>query len=264
VKNKKLKLPSYTITLTPPQGYEDATIYVDGVPFAAKKNEDGSFSAELHHSQGTIATMYSYKSNGAPNGMYVWSLSFSDGAYTAAAIPEFQDMIAYHGFSIRITGDTGIRMTSSIDPTFRSRLINSGISGYHLVEYGTKTMTQKYVEQGIPFVILGEMTRPTGGKSYYTENGTVVDAYSVDSDTGRYKFASVLSPVPESSYTTSYAFRAYMILQKDGEQYVVYGPIKSRDMYTVARQIMNAKEFKKGTDAYNFVQNIIDVGNAKQ
>jgi M6 family metalloprotease-like protein len=264
VKNKKLKLPGYTLTLTPPYGYEDTSIYVDGVPFTAKKNADGSFSAELHHSQGTIATMYSYKSNGAPNGMYVWSLSFANGAYTATAIPEFQDMIVYHGFSIRITGDTGIRMSSSIDPTFRSQLISSGVSGYHLVEYGTKTMTQKYVEQGIPFVILGEMTRPTGGKSYYTENGTVVDSYSVDSATGRYKFASVLSPVPESSYKTSYAFRAYIILEKDGEQYVIYGPIKSRDMYTVARQIMNAKEFRKGTNAYNFVQNIIDVGNAEQ
>jgi hypothetical protein len=130
------------------------------------------------------------------------------------------------------------------------------------VEYGTKTMTQKYVEQGLPFVILGEMTRPTGGKSYYEENGSIVDAYSVDAKTGRYKFASVLAPVPESSYTTSYAFRAYVILEKDNEQYVIYGPIKDRDMYTVATQVINAGEFAEGTSEYNFVQNIINVGNS--
>jgi hypothetical protein len=194
----------------------------------------------------------------------VWSLSFSNGTYTATAIPEFKNLIAYHGFSIRITGDTGIRMSSSIDPSVRSQLIGSGISGYHLVEYGTTTVTQKYVDQGIPFVILGEMTRPTGGKSYYTENGTIVDAYSVDSNTGRYKFASVLSPVPPSSYKTDYAFRAYIILEKNNVKYVIYGPIKDRSMYTVATQVMSANEFNVGTDEYNFVQDIIDSGNKIQ
>lgn len=262
IKEKEVTLPSYPLTLTPPKGYEDAKIYVDGIPFNANKNEDGSYTAVLQHSQGKIATMFSYKSNGAPNGMYVWSLAFENGTYTATAIPEFQDLIAYHGFSIRVTGNTGIRMSSSIDPAVRSQLIESGISGYHLVEYGTKTMTQKYVEQGLPFVILGEMTRPTGGKSYYEENGSIVDAYSVDAKTGRYKFASVLAPVPESSYTTSYAFRAYVILEKDNEQYVIYGPIKDRDMYTVATQVINAGEFAEGTSEYNFVQNIINVGNS--
>jgi hypothetical protein len=237
---------------------------VDGIPFTATQNTDGSYTATIHHSQGQIATMYSYKSNGAPNGMSVWSLSFANGTYTATAIPEFKNLIAYHGFSIRITGDTGIRMSSSIDPSVRSQLIGSGISGYHLVEYGTKTVTQKYVDQGIPFVILGEMTRPTGGKSYYTENGTIVDAYSVDSNTGRYKFASVLSPVPPSSYKTDYAFRAYIILEKNNVKYVIYGPIKDRSMYTVATQVMSANEFNVGTDEYNFVQDIIDSGNKIQ
>jgi hypothetical protein len=154
-------------------------------------------------------------------------------------------------------------MSSSIDPKVRSRLIGSGISGYRLVEYGTKSETAKYVDK-VPFVILGEMTYPTGGRSYYTENGTTVDAYSVDSGTGRYKFSAVLSPLQETSYTTSYAFRAYIILEKDGVQYVIYGPIKDRSMYTVAQQIMSANAYEEGTSEYTFVQNIINVGKKAQ
>lgn len=59
-------------------------------------------------------------------------------------------------------------------------------------------------------------------------------------------------------YARDLSFRAYAILECDGQTFIVYGPPVSRSVYTVAKQVQAKGEFAPGTGGYNFVQGIID------
>ena len=69
--------------------------------------------------------------------MYVWTMEYRNNAYVATEQPELTDLLTYHGFSIRITGKAGIRFKTGISTDLRARLLNGGVNGYSLKEYGT-------------------------------------------------------------------------------------------------------------------------------
>ena len=85
-----------------------------------------------------------------------------------------------------------------------------------------------------------------GGKTYGVINGKFSDKV-IRRVNGRDQFANVLTKLPPERYNTSYIFRAYAVMEKDGSSVVIYGPEMSRSMYTVCKQILNRGDFKPGT-----------------
>lgn len=241
------------LTLTPPAGYGDSTIYVDGVEHAAKKTGN-SYQVELSDTLGKTAVMYSYNNNNIPVGMYVWKLEWEGQTCTAVPLPGLQDLLSYHGFSIRVQSPAGIRFKSGIDAGLKRQLITTGVDGCVLKEYGTLFITNENREK-YPFVKGG--TKVGGGRAYWTENGKVNDKV-FETVSGRNRFTSVLVNLAPNMYAKDISFRAYAVLDCGGQEIIVYGPPVYRSVYTVAKQVQARGEFKAGSSGYSYVQGIID------
>ena len=90
-----------------------------------------------------------------------------------------------------------------------------------------------------------------------------VDANGVQQDIifenvdGRYRYTAVLVGVPASNYKTEFAFRGYAVLEKNGQQVILYGPIRAKSIYTLAGYFLDVNLYAPGTDAYNFLQQLI-------
>ncbi len=248
--------PQILLHLTPPEGYTDLHIYVDGIAYDAAA-EEGGIVAQLPDATGKLATMYFYNENGVPKGMYVWRLSFEGTACTATPLPGLQNLFSYHGFSIRVQSPAGIRFKSGIDTALRAAITTDGVEGYRLTEYGTMSIAANNLAQ-YAFVKNGEKVR--SGRSYWTENGTLNDRV-IETVDGRYRFASVLTGVPDRQIASQIAFRAYAVLVDGaGEEVVVYGPSVARSIYTVAQQVAAAGEFAAGSSGYDYVQGLTAAG----
>lgn len=241
------------LTLTPPAGYADNVIYVDGVEHAAKRTGD-SYQVQLSDTSGQTAVMYSYNDNNIPIGMYVWKLEWQGEICTAVPLPGLQDLLSYHGFSIRVQSPAGIRFKSGIDAGLKKRLLTAGVDGCILKEYGTLFITNENRER-YPFVKGG--TKVGGGRAYWTENGKVNDKV-FETVSGRNRFTSVLINLSPNMYAKDISFRAYAVLDHQGQEIIVYGPPVYRSVYTVAKQVQTRGEFKPGSSGYKYVQSIID------
>lgn len=243
-----------TLRLTPPAGYSDATIYVDGVPYTAAKS-GGALSVQLPAAGGKTAVMYQYNASGIPTGMYVWQLRWSGDACTATPLPALQDLLSYHGFSVRIQQPAGIRFASGIGVAKRAELLSGGVNGYRLTEYGTLCVPQAMLGS-YPLVKGGN--KVSCGEAYWTQNGQVNDRVLQVTD-GRYWFTSVLIGIPQKNYATDIAFRSYAILQNaSGDTMVIYGPIMARSIYTAAKRTLAKGQFKPGSSSYNYLKGIVD------
>lgn len=258
-----LEVGAGNVVLTLPSGYDSsAKIYIDGVEAAstAWQNDESrrlvaiSSIAQLGTTAKTAAA-YQYNASGIPTGMYVWRLSYNGSYYTATAIPEFENLFSYHGFSVRYTGNTGLRCTFGIDTAKKTQLISSsGLSGYRIKEMGTLIMRPDLHAQ---YPMVYGSSKLGGGKTYGVINGKFSDKV-IRRVNGRDQFANVLTKLPPERYNTSYIFRAYAVMEKDGNSVVIYGPEMSRSMYTVCKQILNRGDFKPGTSGYKFLKNIVD------
>lgn len=251
------------VVLALPAGYDNsAKIYIDGVEAAstAWQNDEARRLVAISSivQPGTTAktaAAYQYNASGIPTGMYVWRLSYNGSCYTATAIPEFENLFSYHGFSVRYTGNTGLRCTFGIDTAKKSQLISgSGLAGYRITEMGTLIMRPDLHAQ---YPMVYGSNKLGGGKTYGVINGKFSDKV-IRRVNGRDQFANVLTKLPPERYNTSYIFRAYTVMEKDGSSVVIYGPEMSRSMYTVCKQILNRGDFKPGTSGYKFLKNIVD------
>ena len=251
------------VVLALPAGYDSsAKIYIDGVEAAstAWQNDEAWRLVAINSivQPGTTAktaAAYQYNASGIPTGMYVWRLSYNGSCYTATAIPEFENLFSYHGFSVRYTGNTGLRCTFGIDTAKKSQLISgSGLAGYRITEMGTLIMRPDLHAQ---YPMVYGSNKLGGGKTYGVINGKFSDKV-IRRVNGRDQFANVLTKLPPERYNTSYIFRAYAVMEKDGSSVVIYGPEMSRSMYTVCKQILNRGDFKPGTSGYKFLKNIVD------
>ena len=251
------------VILALPAGYDSsAKIYIDGVEAAstAWQNDEARRLVAISSivQPGTTAktaAAYQYNASGIPTGMYVWRLSYNGSCYTATAIPEFENLFSYHGFSVRYTGNTGLRCTFGIDTAKKSQLISgSGLAGYRITEMGTLIMRPDLHAQ---YPMVYGSNKLGGGKTYGVINGKFSDKV-IRRVNGRDQFANVLTKLPPERYNTSYIFRAYAVMEKDGSSVVIYGPEMSRSMYTVCKQILNRGDFKPGTSGYKFLENIVD------
>lgn len=251
------------VVLALPAGYDgSAKIYIDGVEASStawQNDESRRLVAISSIAQpGTTAktaAAYQYNASGIPTGMYVWRLSYNGSCYTATAIPEFENLFSYHGFSVRYTGNTGLRCTFGIDTAKKSQLISgSGLAGYRITEMGTLIMRPD-LHADNPMV--HGSNKVSGGRTYWVENGKVNNRV-IRKVNGRDYFANVLIKLPENRYDTAYIFRPYAVMDNNGENIVIYGPEMSRSMYTVCKQILDRGDFKPGTSGYQFLKNIVD------
>lgn len=251
------------VVLALPAGYDSsAKIYIDGVEAAstAWQNDEARRLVAINSivQPGTTAktaAVYQYNASGIPTDMYVWRLSYNGSCYTATAIPEFENLFSYHGFSVRYTGNTGLRCTFGIDTAKKSQLISgSGLAGYRITEMGTLIMRPDLHAQ---YPMVYGSNKLGGGKTYGVINGKFSDKV-IRRVNGRDQFANVLTKLPPERYNTSYIFRAYAVMEKDGSSVVIYGPEMSRSMYTVCKQILNRGDFKPRTSGYKFLKNIVD------
>ena len=249
---------STDVVLKLPAGYSDATVWLDGVACAGEVR-NGSLIAVAPDTKASTAVVYKYNDSGVPTGMYVWSLSHNGTVYTAAAQPGLEDLLTYHGFSIRVTGKTGIRFKTGISAALRAQLTAGGVDGYRLKEYGTLVMNQANMDK-YPMVKGGE--KVSSGVSYGVgANGKPQDVVFETVD-GRYRFTSVLVGLPVEQYQTEFAFRGYAVLEKNGTQVTIYGPARARSIYDLAKQLIEIGSYPEGSASYEFLKKLIGDADA--
>lgn len=244
---------STNVVLQMPSGYDAATIYVDGVAYTPQVRNNRRI-VTLPDGNAQAAVVYRYNANGAPIGMYVWTLEYRNNAYVATEQPELTDLLTYHGFSIRITGKAGIRFKTGISTDLRARLLNGGVNGYYLKEYGTLVMNNAN-RASYPMIKGGE--KVISGSAYgIAADGTRQDSI-YETVSGRYRYTSVLVGLPANQYKVEYAFRGYIILNKDGRDITIYGPVQARSIYALAELVLDMGTYQPGSAADTFLRKLI-------
>ncbi len=249
---------STNVVLPIPFGYSDTTVWLDGIPYTAVVR-NGHYIVTAPGTDARTAVVYRYNDAGVPVGMYLWTLEYQNNAYTVTAQPELEDLLTYHGFSIRITGKSGIRFKTGISAELRGRLTSSGAGGYTLKEYGTLIMNNAN-RDSYPMVLGGE--KVLSGMAYGRDaSGALVDKVYETVD-GRYRYTSVLVGLPVDQYKTEYAFRGYAVLESGGSSITVYGPVVAKSIYSLADQLLKGGSYAEGTEVYNFLKNLMSAADA--
>lgn len=244
---------TFDITLELPEGYSDTTVWLDGEAYEGTV-QGGRITVTAKDKAALSAVLYKYNESGVPTGMYVWSLRYDNGAYVPLPEPELEDLLTYHGFSIRITGKSGIRFKTGISAGLKSSLTSSGVNGYRLREYGTLVMNNANRAQ-YPMIKGGAKVQ--SGMAYGTDvNGGSVDVIYETVD-GRHRYTSVLVGMPAAQYKTEFAFRGYITLEKNGRTITLYGPPVAKSIYSLAQQLLDRGSYEQGSDIYEFLTKLI-------
>lgn len=253
-------IPEYStdVSLTLPTGCKDTTMWLDGVPCQGQM-KDGRLVANAANANVRTAVVYQYDASGVPINMYVWSLRHNGTFYVATAEPQLENLLTYHGFSIRITGKSGIRFKTGISVDLRAKLLSDGVNGYVLKEYGTLVMNNENRSQ-YPMIMGGE--KVLSGLSYgLNSSGELQDVFYENVD-GRYRYTSVLVGMPATQYKVEYAFRGYAVLEKNGQKLVIYGPVQARSIYSLAQQLLDRGSYAEESDADIFLKKLISDADA--
>lgn len=244
---------STNVVLQVPAGYDASTIYVDGIPYTPQVRNNRRI-VTVPNGNAQAAVVYRYNENGAPIGMYVWTLEYRNNAYAVTEQPGLTDLLTYHGFSIRITGKAGIRFKTGISADLRNTLLTGGVNGYYLKEYGTLVMNNAN-RNTYPMIKGGE--KVISGLAYGTDsNGAHQDSIYETVD-GRYRYTSVLVGLPADQYKVEYAFRGYIVLTKDNKDITIYGPTMAKSIYSLAEQVLNMGTYASGSEADAFLRKLI-------
>lgn len=229
------------------------SVWIDGVEYASLQS-NGCISIDVGNQTATNAVIYKYDSSGVCRGMYVWMLDYVNGEYVATYEPGLEDLLTYHGFSIRITGKSGIRFKTGIATTTRDNLVYSGVDGYKLVEYGTIAMINSNRDT-YPFVKNG--AKVSSGMAYGTDStGSHVDAVFETVD-GRYRFTSVFTGLPAEKYKTEFAFRGYIILNNGFRSVTLYGPPVANSIYALAQRLIGMNYYEAGSEPDLYIRQIV-------
>lgn len=244
---------STNVVLQVPAGYDASTIYMDGIPYTPQVRNNRRI-VTVPNGNAQAAVVYRYNENGAPIGMYVWTLEYRNNAYAVTEQPGLTDLLTYHGFSIRITGKAGIRFKTGISADLRNTLLTGGVNGYYLKEYGTLVMNNAN-RNTYPMIKGGE--KVISGLAYGTDsNGAHQDSIYETVD-GRYRYTSVLVGLPADQYKVEYAFRGYIVLTKDNKDITIYGPAMAKSIYSLAEQVLNMGTYASGSEADAFLRKLI-------
>ena len=251
-------LPGTRVFVSPAELGGAGEVWIDGIRYPVKTQGDAAF-VDLPDGA-AVSSMVTYGYHvGDPNdvhtqypvSMQVWALRMrQDGNYTAHRIQELDDILQYSGSSIRITGNKGIRMITSIESHKRDALIQDNLAGYKLLEYGTVLALSGELEGGKPLTL---------GQSYARSNFAykrdVADPiFAISGNLVQY--TNVLVGFSLDQCREDIAMRSYMILEDaSGSQVTLYGGTVYRSIGYIAYQ--NRTVFAPGTGAYNYVWEII-------
>ena len=252
--------PTPTPTPTPATGFVIETgveagsiIEIEGV--SCTVGTDGRIVLDRAPTEGVMAVTYTYNQPGIgihgryPDGMKVYRLTKSGSDYTLTYIPELDNVLQYSGSSIRITGNRGIRMITSIPTDKKRALTSTGLAGYTLLEYGTVVAWAD--ELGGANLTL----KSPGAKSACAYKKGVSDPVFAQKN-GLTQYTNVLVGFSAEQCAPDLVMRPYIILQaSDGARLTFYGGAVSRSIGYIAYQNRNA--FAPGTDAYNFIWGLI-------
>lgn len=249
---------STNVALAVPKGYTDTTVWLDGIPYTATVR-NGHYIVQAPDTTAKTAVVYQYNGSGVPVGMYLWTLEYRNNAYAVTAQPDLADLLTYHGFSIRVTGKSGIRFKTGISASLRGRLTGSGVNGYTLKEYGTLIMNN--ANRGrYPMILGGE--KVLSGMAYGRSQEGALEDKIYETVDGRYRYTSVLVGLPVDQYKTEYAFRGYAVLERGGSRITVYGPVVAKSIYSLADQLLKSGSYAEGTEINKFLKKLMSDADA--
>lgn len=249
------------VTVDPAELGEETQVWINGVAYPVEKDGD-QFSIHLPEEAavkvGSSMVSYSYNVGDAndihtqyPTGMRVWIVKQnSEGNYYAKRVTLLDNLLQYSGSSIRISGNKGIRMITSITKSNKKAMTSKGLAGYKLVEYGTALCWAKDLEGGKPMTL---------GQSYVKSNyaykfGVADPVFATTDDLVQY--TNVLVGFTLDQCKDDIAMRPYIILtDANGYQITIYGGIVYRSIGYIAYQ--NRAVFKPDSSSYDYVWDII-------
>ena len=227
-------------------------IWINGLPYPVIKADKNRY-LQLPTAGEHLLVTYSYHSGDAndvhtqyPTGMKVYKASQGKIAH----IKELDDLLRYSGSSIRMTGNKGIRMITSLTKENKEALTGNGLAGYKLVEYGTAIAWAREIQVGDALVLGKSFTR----SNYAYKKGVADPVFAKTKDLVQY--TNVLVGFTDDQCKDDIAMRPYIILEDAaGEQITLYGGTVYRSIGYIAYQ--NRNVVKKGTAAYKYVWDII-------
>ena len=238
------------ITGTELEGESQVTL--DGVAYPIQKDREGNAYVDLPVAESYLLTAYSYNDaadahSRYPIGMRCYRLTKNGAAVQVERLSAFDNLLRYAGTSIRLTGNKGIRMITSVDGALKSALIKEGVYGLTLVEYGTVLARASAIGGG-------NLTLQNGKSNYAYKRGVADPVFAYAGSLVQY--TNVLVGFSNEDCKENIAMRPYMILQDAaGTSYTLYGGTVYRSIGYVAYQ--NRNSFRPGTAAYDYVWEII-------
>ena len=238
------------ITGTELEGESQVTL--DGVAYPIQKDGEGNAYVDLPVAESYLLTAYSYNdaadAHGRyPTGMRCYRLTKNGAAVQVERLSAFDNLLRYAGTSIRLTGNKGIRMITSVDGALKSALIKEGVYGLTLAEYGTVLARASAIGGG-------DLTLQNGKSNYAYKRGVADPVFAYAGSLVQY--TNVLVGFSDEDCKEDIAMRPYIILQDAaGTSYTLYGGMVYRSIGYVAYQ--NRNSFRPGTAAYDYVWEII-------
>jgi endonuclease I len=228
------------------------TVWIEGLPYPVEGTEDNRYVVPPVEGDFIMVT-YTYHVGDAadvhtqyPSGMKVYEVSNG----TIKHIPELDDLLRYSGSSIRITGNKGIRMITSLTKESKTALTGEGLAGYKLLEYGTTLCLASEIPEGDALVLDREFTR----HNHAYKKGVADPVFATSGNLTQY--TNVLVGFSLDQCKEDIAMRPYIILENaEGEQITLYGGTIYRSIGYIAYQ--NRTVFKPKTASYNYVWEII-------
>jgi len=241
------------------------SVWIDGVEYTGTV-KNGEVSIVLPDENYNTAVTYSYNKSTAartdvhtvyPTGMKVWMLTYDKTAqaYKMTYVKELDNILQYAGSSIRITGNKGIRMITGVPESVRKTLIEKGVNGYKLMEYGTVVAWESELEGSLT------VDSPNRKIAYAYKRGVADPVYKRTNGTVQY--TNVLVGFSNDQCKNDLVMRPYMMLRNDaGETIYIYGGEIRRSIGYIAYQNRNA--FAPGTASYDYIWGIIHHVYGKQ
>ena len=230
----------------------ESQVTLDGVAYPIQKDGEGNAYVDLPVAESYLLTAYSYNDaadahSRYPIGMRCYRLTKNGAAVQVERLSAFDNLLRYAGTSIRLTGNKGIRMITSVDGALKSALIKEGVYGLTLVEYGTVLARASAIGGG-------NLTLQNGKSNYAYKRGVADPVFAYAGSLVQY--TNVLVGFSDEDCKEDIAMRPYIILQDAaGTSYTLYGGMVYRSIGYVAYQ--NRNSFRPGTAAYDYVWEII-------
>ena len=232
-----------------------SVVWINGIAYSIQHDSTGAAYVSLPENVPPVLVTYSYNNSSDdrhtqyPTGMQVYRISETDSRYTVERIQALDNLLQYSGSSIRITGNKGIRMITSVNQDTRNALTGNGLANFKLLEYGT-LLAQTSKLGNNPLVLGGANV-----KSNYAYKKGVADPVFKYTN-GLIQYTNVLVGFTDDQCAEDIAMRPYMkLLDENGEEFVIYGGIVYRSIGYIAYQNRNA--FQSGSAAYEYVWSII-------